>query len=224
MQLSIVIPTLNEAPRIGAAIDRARALGPLEVIVADGGSTDETLAAASAADRVISAPRGRAAQQNAGAAASRGGVLLFLHADCWLDAKAAPQIAAALADPRRAGGCFRQRIDSAGFRYRALEWGNALRVRLWGLAYGDQAIFVRRTLFEKLGGFPVLSLMEDLFFMKRLRCEGSIALAEGPLHVSARRWQHQGVIRQTARNWCLTALAGAGIPPDRLARFYPHVR
>ncbi|MGE5193642.1 MAG: glycosyl transferase family 2, partial [Deltaproteobacteria bacterium] len=92
------------------------------------------------------------------------------------------------------------------------------------LAYGDQGIFVRREVFHRLGGFPSLALMEDLFFMKRLRKEGRLALLDGPLHVSARRWEKQGVIRQTARNWTLTLLAHLGISPNRLANFYPHVR
>src|SRR4029077_12263704 len=114
-----------------------------EIIVVDGGSTDDTLAAARAADQVLTSPRGRAAKQTAGAAASQGNVLLFLHADCRLEPLSLGQIATALADSRCVGGCFRQRIDAVGVRFRWLERGNALRVKLWGLAYGDQGIFVR---------------------------------------------------------------------------------
>jgi rSAM/selenodomain-associated transferase 2 len=224
MQLSIIIPTLNEATHIAGAIASARALEPTEIIVVDGGSTDDTLAVARGADQVLTAARGRASQQNIGAAASQGDVLLFLHADCQLETGGLDQISTALADPHCVGGCFRQRIDAAGFRLRWLERGNALRVLLWGLAYGDQGIFVRRDVFDRLGGFPPLALMEDLFFMKRLRREGMVALLAGPLHVSARRWERQGVFRQTTRNWCLTALAHCGVSPNRLARFYPHVR
>jgi GT2 family glycosyltransferase len=151
-------------------------------------------------------------------------VLLFLHADCRLEPGGLDQIATALANARCVGGCFRQRIDAGGARFRWLERGNSLRVRLWGLAYGDQGIFVRRDVFDRLGGFPSLALMEDLFFMKRLRREGRLALLAGPLHVSARRWERQGVFRQTTRNWCLTALAQCGMSPNRLAWFYPDVR
>lgn len=224
MPVSIIIPTLNEAPSIANAIVRARDIEPAEIIVVDGGSTDDTVANAAAADRVLTSPRGRAAQQNAGAAASRGDVLLFLHADCWLEPGILDAVTAALRNERCVGGCFQQAIDAEERRYRWLERGNALRVRLWKLAYGDQGIFVRRSVFEQLGGFPALALMEDLFFMKRLRHEGRFVLLDGPLHVSARRWQQQGVVRQTARNWFLTGLAQAGVSPDRLQRLYPHIR
>jgi rSAM/selenodomain-associated transferase 2 len=224
MGTAIIIPTLNEAENIAVSVARARALRPAEITVVDGGSQDGTREAASAADRVLVAPRGRASQQNAGAAASRGDALLFLHADCWLEPGSLEQIEAALANERCVGGCFRQVIDERGWRYRWLERGNALRVALWGLAYGDQGIFVRREIFNRMGGFPSLALMEDLFFMKRLRREGRVALLDGPLYVSARRWKKQGFFRQTARNWWLTALAQAGVSPNRLAGFYQDVR
>jgi hypothetical protein len=105
-----------------------------------------------------------------------------------------------------------------------MERGNALRVQLFKWAYGDQGIFVRRAIFERLGGFPELRLMEDLYFMKRLKREGRIALIDPPLRISARRWQKQGMLRQTLRNWSLITMAHCGVSPDRLARFYPHVR
>ncbi|MGQ0633243.1 MAG: TIGR04283 family arsenosugar biosynthesis glycosyltransferase [Planctomycetaceae bacterium] len=224
MSVSIIIPTLNEAAVIAQAVARSRAILPREIIVVDGGSDDDTLAQACAADRLLTAPRGRAAQQNSGAAAARGEVLLFLHADCWLEPQALLQIEMALSDIDCVGGAFRQQIDAPGWKFRWLERGNALRVRLWGLAYGDQAIFVRRDKFQRLGGFPQLMFMEDLFFMKRLRREGTLALLDGPLHVSARRWQYHGVVRQTARNWWLTALVLCGVSPDRLASLYRPVR
>lgn len=224
MLVSIIIPTLNEGPSIAEAVRRARELGPAEVIVVDGGSDDGTAQNAAQADRVLLAPRGRGTQQNAGASASCGEVLLFLHADCWLEPGSLEAVFAALEDARCVGGCFRQAIAAEGRKYRWLEWGNALRVRLWTLAYGDQGIFVRRSVFERLGGFPPLAMMEDLFFMKRLRHEGKFALLDTRLHVSPRRWEQQGVVRQTARNWFLTGLAQAGVSPDRLVRLYPHVR
>ncbi|HLJ12418.1 MAG TPA: TIGR04283 family arsenosugar biosynthesis glycosyltransferase [Planctomycetaceae bacterium] len=224
MRYSIIIPTLNEAGQIAHAIAQARALGDVEIIVVDGGSNDETLSASLGADQVLTAERGRAAQQNAGAAASRGDVLLFLHADCWLGPGALEQMASALAESGCVGGYFRQAIEAAGRRFRWLERGNALRAGLLGLPYGDQGIFARREIFNKLGGFPPLALMEDLYFMKRLRREGSLARVAGPLHVSARRWEKHGVVRQTARNWCITLLAQLGFSPNRLSRFYPDVR
>ncbi|MSR60470.1 MAG: glycosyltransferase [Planctomycetaceae bacterium] len=224
MSISIIIPTLNEASTIADTVAKARAIDPDEIIVVDGGSTDDTVAQAAGADQVLIGPRGRAAQQNCGAAAATGEVMLFLHADCWLEPGSLTAVSKALSDEHCVGGCFRQRIEAEGRRYRWLEWGNAHRVQWWQLAYGDQGIFVRRSVFERLGGFPPLALMEDLFFMKRLRREGRFALLDGPLHVSARRWQQQGVVRQTARNWFLTGLAQLGVSPDRLARLYPLVR
>jgi rSAM/selenodomain-associated transferase 2 len=225
MSVSIIIPALNEGPSIGQAIAKARSLAPREIIVVDGGSSDDTIArAASVADLVLTTPRGRAVQQNAGAKASRGEVLLFLHADCWLEPGSLKPVCAALNDASCVGGCFEQRIEADGLRFRWLERGNALRVKWWRLAYGDQGIFVRREVFERLGGFPSLPFMEDLFLMDRLRREGRFVLLNARLHVSARRWEREGVVRQTARNWLLTALARWGVPPARLVRFYPHVR
>jgi rSAM/selenodomain-associated transferase 2 len=222
--ISIIIPTLNEADHIGAAVAHARALGECEMVVVDGGSTDGTIESAADADCVLSAERGRAAQMNAGARVSRGDVLLFLHADCRLDPGALEAIQAAVTDARTVGGCFQQRIESPGWRYRLVERGNALRVHALKWIYGDQALFVRRAIFEELGGFPPVPLMEDLLFAKRLRRRGRVRLLDLRVHVSPRRWQRAGVVRQTLRNWGLIAALHLGVSPHRLARFYPHVR
>ncbi len=109
-------------------------------------------------------------------------------------------------------------------RYRLVESGNALRVKVCKWAYGDQGIFVRREVFEQLGGFPELRLMEDLFFMKKLKKAGRFVLLDSRIHVSPRRWQQTGVLRQTLKNWTLITLAHTIISPNHLARFYPHVR
>ncbi len=225
MRISIIIPTLNEADRIASVLQRTRALQEAcQIVVVDGGSSDGTLLCAGAADVCLSAPQGRASQQNAAAAAASGDVFLFLHADCWIEEGSLEAVHHVLAEPRVVGGCFRQVIDAPGMRYRLLEWGNAQRVRTWKWAYGDQGIFVRRTAFQQVGGFPDVRLMEDLFLMKRLKRLGQIALLEGRIHVSPRRWQQQGVVRQTLRNWSLLALAQCGVSPNRLAGFYPNVR
>jgi rSAM/selenodomain-associated transferase 2 len=224
MRISIIIPVLNEAGQIGQLISRTRQTGADEIIVVDGGSSDGTPAAAAGADRVLSGSRGRARQQNAGAAAAEGDVLVFLHADCRLPAEALRQIEAALADPRCIGGCFRQQIDAAGVRYRLLEAGNAWRVRALGWAYGDQGVFLRREVFEAVGGFPDVPFMEDLYLMKRLKSRGRFVLLPARLEVSARRWQQTGVVRQTMRNWRSIALAHLGVPLEKLAAAYTAVR
>jgi rSAM/selenodomain-associated transferase 2 len=177
-------------------------------------------APANGTQSVPAALPGRALQQNLGAQQAAGEVLLFLHADTWLDPAGIDQLEQALLDPRLVGGAFQQHIEAAGGAYRLLEWGNALRVRRWGMAYGDQGIFVRRDSFERLGGFPNVKLMEDWLFLRKLRRTGRIVLLPGPLHISPRRWQKHGIVRQTLRNWCLVTAARLGVSPNRLARFY----
>lgn len=224
MVISIIIPVLNEGPNIGLQIDSLRTLGDCEILVVDGGSTDDTWEQSATANIRLQSDRGRARQQNAGARAARGDVLLFLHADCRLQPGCLEAMNAVLADGQVAGGCFRQVIDARGWKYRLMERGNAARVRWLGWAYGDQGIFVRRSVFEALDGFPDLKLMEDLYFVKRLRRAGRFVVVNAPIQVSARRWRKSGLLRQTLRNWTLLMLAHLGVPPDRLAKYYPPVR
>ncbi len=223
MNISIIIPVLNEAERLEYAIERAWAAGAAEVIVSDGGSSDDSKEVAkNCRCQLVEGPPGRAIQQNRAAAVAEGDVLLFLHADTWLAEGTAAQIEAALATSvsKVVGGAFRQNIEARGLCFRLLEFGNALRVRVLRLPYGDQGIFVRREIFESLGGFPEIPLMEDLRFMRKLRRKHRIALLEGPLHVSARRWQKHGVLRQTLRNWGILTAEKLGVSPDRLSRHY----
>lgn len=222
--ISVIIPTLNEAGRIAELITSTRQVGECEIIVIDGGSTDGTRERAASADIVLSSEPGRAKQQNAGAVASRGDVLLFLHADCQLPAGAFEAIRTAMQDERTVGGCFQQQIEADGWAYRWLERGNTGRVRWLGMAYGDQGIFVRRCVFEGLGRFADVKLMEDVLLMKRLGRAGRFVLLDERLSVSARRWQRHGIVRQTLRNWLFLALAMCGVSPNRLARFYPNTR
>ena len=222
MQLSVIIPALNEAEQIGAAICSARDAGAGEVLVADGGSVDETLRRSREAGAVtVSSKRGRGLQQNEAARQATGDVLLFLHADCRLPVTAGEQVATALHDERVVAGAFRQRIDAAGLRFRVLESGNAWRAGWLRQPYGDQGLFVRRTVFQRLDGFPEVRLLEDLLLVRHLRTRGRLVLLPGPLLVSARRWKRHGMCRQTLRNWCILLAERLGVSPDRLAGYYP---
>lgn len=222
MRVSVIIPALNEAANIVRAVTSAQASGADEVIVADGGSGDETcvLAELSGA-RVVSSPRGRAVQQNAGARGATGDVLLFLHADNWLGRDAISQIRSAVNRRKnKLCGAFQQKIEAAPFIYRLLERGNAERVRWLGLPYGDQAIFVSRDLFDGVGGFPEEPFLEDVLLMQRLRRLSWPLLLPGPVYVSPRRWEQRGVLQQMLRNWAILAAFSLGASPQKLANWY----
>lgn len=226
MKISVIVPTFNEQLNVEAAIRSAQDAGANEIIVVDGGSNDRTLAIALQQGVITleSAP-GRAVQQNAAARESSGDVLVFLHADCRLSRNSITAIRTLFdRQPECVGGCFRQMIDDQRFRYRVIEFGNYLRVRILKWIYGDQALFVRRDVFEALSGFPELKFLEDLYFVKRLKLEGTLVVLDEPLSVSARRWQKVGLIRQTARNWAIIVAAHLGASPDWLAKFYPRAR
>lgn len=224
MRFTVVIPAWNEAEGIAAAVESARLAGAFRIVVADGGSTDDTAArAAESGADVIAASRGRARQQNAGAAVATEEGLLFLHADARLAPDCLRQAADALADRRVAAVAFRQQIEATGWRFRLLEVGNAARVRWRGIAYGDQGIGLRRETFLTIGGFPDVRLLEDLLLSRQLRRQGHVRLLPGPIRTSARRWQRHGVLRQTVRNQVLLLAHRCGVSPDRLAEFYaPH--
>ncbi len=217
----MIIPTLDEAsrlPRCLAAL--ADQPPPCELIVADGGSRDGTraLAAAHGAVRLVDAPRGRATQMNAGARASRGELLWFLHADCVPPAGALDAIRSALADPRAALAAFRFAIDGRRAAYRLIERGVALRTRLLRLPWGDQGLALRRTDFEAVGGFEEIPLFEDARIVRALRRRGRLATIPLPLPTSARRWESRGPWRLTALHLRLALLERLGAAPDALAR------
>jgi rSAM/selenodomain-associated transferase 2 len=224
MGVSVIIPTLNEESCVADSLTLLRPHRPHEIIVVDGGSTDATCRAAAAADRFVHGPRGRAAQMNEGARHATGDVLLFLHADCSLEAGAMVEAERCLRRRGAAAGCFRMAVQAHGLRYRSINFCATARVRLTGLVYGDQGLFVRRGLFARLGGFPALRFMEDVAFSRTLRRHGRIVVARRRIFVSPRRWQRRGLVRQTLTNWALTALAVSGVHPDRLAEMYPAVR
>jgi rSAM/selenodomain-associated transferase 2 len=224
MSVSVIIPTLNEAACVANAIGALRRQNRCEIILADGGSRDATRSAAVGADLIVEAPRGRASQMIAGAARATGDVLLFLHADCELEDGALIDAERCLRRPGVVAGCFSMTVRAQGMMYRWIDSCATARVRLTGLVYGDQGLFLRHDLWQRLGGFPQLRFMEDVFFSRRLRQIGRIVVASRRIFVSPRRWQRTGLLRQTLRNWLLTALAAGGVHPDRLAAFYPVVR
>lgn len=221
MNVSVIIPCINEQTHVAAAIESAWRAGAAEVFVADGGSSDgsEQVAQAHSATIVRSTP-GRARQMNAAANVASGDVLLFLHADCRLPAGAVAQIATALRDPKNIWGAFRQRIDAAAWIYRAIESGNGLRVRWQRLAYGDQAIFVRRENFVAVGGFDDQPILEDVLLSRKLSRLAPPQLLDSPVQVSPRRWIQRGPIRQTLRNWWLMGLFRLGTSPVHLSQLY----
>ncbi|MBX3442972.1 MAG: TIGR04283 family arsenosugar biosynthesis glycosyltransferase [Planctomyces sp.] len=224
----VVIPTLNEEARVADAVRSARCAPQhaVRVVVVDGGSTDGTIdqARAAGADVRFSEP-GRARQLNIGAADAIEDCLLFLHADCRLPPGWDDQIADAFAAGNVIAGGFRQRIDARGLRWRFLEWGNGFRGGVLRSLYGDQAMFVRRDVFQRLDGFPEVPILEDWLLSRSLRAErGRMALLPGPLAVSARRWERQGIVRQTLRNWSILWRARRGADLHELAREYRNVR
>jgi rSAM/selenodomain-associated transferase 2 len=224
MSISVIIPALDEAAAIAGCLRSLRPQCPRQIVVVNGGSKDDTANAAASADLVLSAPRGRAEQMNAGAARATGDLLVFLHADCELQAGALAEVTRLLARPDVVAGCFTMTVRAGGMLYRCIDACALARVRLTGLVYGDQGLFLRRRDFERLGRFPRWRFMEDVFFSRTLSQEGRIVVARSRIFVSPRRWQRTGLIRQTLRNWTLTALAAGGVHPDRLAAHYPQVR
>jgi len=221
-RLSIVMPVLDEADRVGAAL---AALAPLraagvELIVVDGGSRDDTVArCAGVADTVIASARGRARQMNAGAALARGDALLFLHADTTLPDDAVSLVHGAL--ERCAWGRFDVRIDGRSRWLPVVAAMMNARSRATGIATGDQAIFVRRAAFDAVGGFPDQPLMEDVEICIRLRrAVGAPACLRVQVVTSGRRWDERGAWRTIVLMWRLRWLYWRGVGADRLAAAY----
>jgi rSAM/selenodomain-associated transferase 2 len=240
MKLSIVIPVLNEADILGETLESLRGHS-VEIIVVDGGSTDDTVEIARQyTSHVIISPRGRGLQQDAGARQSHGSVLLFLHADTRLPPTYERLIHQALESARVVFGAFRLRIEASPQQ----ATGNALayavhpsspvleviafmanlRSRFLRLPYGDQAIFVRRDAYFQVGGFQDWPLMEDVDLVRRLNRSGGFKLALGSVRTSGRRWKRENWLFTTLRNWHLVTRYYLGVRPHILSRHYPDAR
>lgn len=220
--LCIVVPVLDEAATLASRLQALQALRQrgARVVVADGGSRDDTLEIARAhADLALPAPRGRAAQMNAGAAACPADVLLFLHADTTLPSNADLLVQRAMLGPR-AWGRFDVRIDSRRPLLRIVSTMMNLRSRWTGIATGDQALFVRHDLFRQIGGFPDLPLMEDIAISRVLKQHGPAACLRERVTTSARRWERHGAWRTIFLMWRLRAAYFVGADPKRLAIRY----
>ena len=223
MKISVIVPVLNEERQIGA---RLRQLADFsEVVVVDGGSSDRTreLVRAAGFARLIEGERGRARQLNAGARAAHGDVLLFLHADCALPSGAAAHVERALAHPATVAGAFRTWHVADDGRFAPWLHLADLRSRYTGLPYGDQALFVRRAVFDEVSGFPEQPLMEDLELSRRLRARGRIVTLPFRVRVSGRRFLRHP-LRATFLVNVFPLLYRLGVSPERLARIYQDVR
>ncbi|MEZ5399944.1 MAG: TIGR04283 family arsenosugar biosynthesis glycosyltransferase [Bryobacteraceae bacterium] len=224
MTVSVIVPVLNEEPALGDLLASLARLGrDVEIVVADGGSTDGTVRVAKAwGARVVDGVRGRGPQMNAGVAAAKGETLWFLHADVGVEAEAIEAIEAAFGDEAVVGGNFDIRYEG-GWEARLFSAINRRRCR-FGVIYGDSGIFCRRAAFDCLGGYRDWPVLEDYEFARRLRRHGRLALLDVPIRVSGRRWQNAGLWRTLWSWFWVQTLYYLGVPPRRLAALYRDVR
>jgi rSAM/selenodomain-associated transferase 2 len=220
VNLSVIIPTLNEAVAIGRTLD---SLPPeVQVVVVDGGSTDDTSRIAAERGTVVQGPRGRARQMNEGARHATGDVLLFLHADTLFGEAALEGMHKSLSDSRVESGTFRLRFDAPGWLLRM--YGACTRLTPPSLCFGDRGLFVRRQTFESVGGFPDLPLFEDVEMVRLLHRRGGFRMLPQHVTTSARRFNDNGVIRQQWQNAVLWSRYRCGADPALLAEAYRYSR
>ena len=222
---SIIIPVLKEETIINGVIDHLQNLErneETEIIVVDGDTEAGTLRAILSGDvRKVKSPRGRARQMNEGAGVARGDILLFLHADTELSPDALKLIATAMQDERYVAGAFDLGIKSESLIFRIIEYVASLRSRITDIPFGDQAIFIRKDYFEKIGGYKDIPIMEDMEIMGRIKRLGDrITIIKQRVKTSPRRWEKESVIGCTLRNWLLQMLYVLHVSPDKLSKLY----
>ena len=223
--ISIIIPVLHESDTIQTLIQHLctqQAHDACELIVVDGSPLQDTLAALSTPGviTIVSDP-GRARQMNAGAAVARGEFLLFLHADTFLPDNALATVRGALHNRLFVGGAFDLGILSERAVFKVIAYIASLRSRLTRIPYGDQAIFIRRDYFNLIGGYQDIPIAEDIELMQRIKKRGDkICILSDPVSTSPRRWEREGIIRCTMRNWAIALLYCLGMSPLRLVRYY----
>jgi len=222
--ISIIIPILNEEEILiknSGRFDNLKKNG--EIIFVDGGSSDRTIEIASQSGRVLRSKRGRALQMNSGAKQTRGDILLFLHADCFLESSALLNACESV-KKGAIGGCFTQRLDNELPVYRKIERKGNSRARRTKIFSGDQGIFVRRDIFFDLGGFPEVSVMEDILFSRKLRKAGRVEVLDDKIYVSTRRWQRKGVLKTNILYTAMSILFSLHIPPGIIKVIYKDIK
>jgi rSAM/selenodomain-associated transferase 2 len=225
LKVSIIVPTLNEERVLKKTLIQIQQLSPHELIVSDGGSTDNTKPIAQKLSHlVVTGPVGRAMQMNSGANQATGDIFLFLHADNRLEPKSYQKMLECMENPKWIGGAFTICIESNKWSINLITLLANIRSRYFGLAYGDQGIFVRAEVFKNMNGFSSIPICEDLDFYHRLKKKGPVNLLKEKTHTSQRRWVKEGVAFTTARNILITLLFGLGFPPRTLRKWYLDIR
>lgn len=223
--ISVIIPVYNEEECLmknGVYYQAISQSG--ELIFVDGGSTDRTVSLARKSGRVITAPKNRGAQMNRGAKEAKHNILLFLHADAVIHLENLQQIVKAIEGKQYIGGCFNQVLDDPALVYRWIAWTGNIRAKVSKVFYGDQAIFVRKDIFQRLGGFPEVKMGEDVLFTKKLRRKGRVGILPFAVHCSTRRWKKQGIWRTFLLNLRINTALVWNQNLEQLANAYQDVR
>jgi rSAM/selenodomain-associated transferase 2 len=225
-KISIIMPVLNEAKPLGNKLSRLNLSNNEELIVVDGESSDGTVSIAREfTDRVFITRTGRASVMNFGAGKANGDILLFLHSDCILPDRGFSMIRGVLSDPDVAAGAFFLSIADPKLRFRIIESVTNLRARATSLLYGDQGMFLRKDVFQRIGGFADIPLMEDIEISGRLKKEGRVVFIRPPIVSSPRRWLNEGAIYTTLRDWLIAFLyTYLNVSPKSLIKYYRDVR